>query len=58
MTYIFIHGQLPFPPGELTDGNDGRGGNAGNQHHVETGQGSNTHLITTRASSILTIDEL
>ena len=35
-THILIHGELPLPPRELADGDDGGEGDARDQHHVET----------------------
>ena len=35
-THILIHSELPLPPRELADGDDGGEGNARDQHHVET----------------------
>ena len=36
-THILVHSELPLPPGELTDGDDGGEGDARDEHHVEAG---------------------
>ena len=52
-THILVHSQLPLSPGELTDGDDGGEGDARDEHHVETGQGGHSHLVTAGSSNIL-----
>ena len=52
-THVLVHSELPLPPGELTDGDDGGEGDARNEHHVEPGQGGHAHLVTAGSSNVL-----
>ena len=44
-THILVHSELPLPPGELTDGDDGGEGDARDEHHVEPRQRRHAHLV-------------
>ena len=52
-THILVHSELPLPPGELTDGDDGGEGDARDEHHVEAGEGRHPHLVAAGSSNIL-----